>query len=127
METEMKKVLWVFALVIAFTIWTPTHAQTGTTGTWRVEGTGPSFPWEVVLRMDGATRVIGAVSTCAGLGASEISRGLVDGNTITFQCTSGDLQRTISFTGRISGDEIVFTWQKEVREGGPPNAAEAMF
>jgi alcohol dehydrogenase (cytochrome c) len=51
----------------------------------------------------------------------------VDGNTITFQCKSGDLQRTISFTGTITRDEIVFTWQKEVREGGRSNPDEAMF
>jgi alcohol dehydrogenase (cytochrome c) len=59
--------------------------------------------------------------------AVPISRGLIDGSTITFECTSGDLQRSISFTGRISGDQLALTWAKRVREGGPPNAYEPVF
>lgn len=107
------------------------HAQTptkGIAGTWLVDGVGPSFPWKLVLRMDGPTRLVGAVSSCASVSdASPISRGLVEGHTITFECTSGDLQRTISFTGRVSGDQLALTWAKRIREGGAPNANDPMF
>src|SRR5712692_2104991 len=116
----MRNVSYVFVFAILFAACGLTFAQTGPTGTWRVEGVGTSFPWEVVLRVDGP-RLIGAVSSCASINV-EISEGTIDGNTITFKCTSGDGQRTITFTGRIGGDEIAFTWEKQVQEGGDPDA-----
>jgi hypothetical protein len=41
---------------------------------------------------------------------------------------AGDLQRTLAFTGTINGDEIVFTWNKQVQEGGNPGRVnDALF
>jgi hypothetical protein len=50
----MKRVLFVAALLVA--TGTKGYAQTGVTGTWRVEGVGIPFPWEVVLRADALSR-----------------------------------------------------------------------
>ena len=62
----MKSVLYALAI---FGIGATAFAQTGPAGTWRVEGVGPSFPWEAVLRVDGP-ELIGAVRSCASVFAS---------------------------------------------------------
>jgi alcohol dehydrogenase (cytochrome c) len=117
----------VFAFAILLATCAPSFAQTGPTGTWRVEGAGPQFPWEAVLRADGSN-LIGAVSSCASVTrAFEIFEGRIDGNTITFKCKSGDGQRTITLTGRINGDEIAFTWELQVQDGGNRAATDGMF
>lgn len=114
--------LWVQSPTIAVTF-----VQTGAAGSWRVDGTAPGTSWTAVLRVDGP-RLIGAVSTCSSnQGAFEISEGRVDGNTITFKCTSGDGQRTLTLTGEVASDEIAFTWEKQVREGGNPRDEDVLF
>jgi alcohol dehydrogenase (cytochrome c) len=118
-----------YALAILFAASALTYAQTGPAGTWQVEGVGAPFPWEVVLRADGSSRLIGAVSSCSSVTrAFEIFEGKIDGNTIAFKCKSGDGQRTLTLTGRINGDEIAFTWALQVLAGGNPgNPADGMF
>lgn len=106
------------ALAILLAVCAPSWAQTGITGTWQVEGVGPGFPWEVVLRVDG-TRLAGAVSSCAS-NRVEIHDGRVNGNTITFKCDSLDGDHTLMFTGRVNGDQIAFSHQIEVRDGDDP-------
>lgn len=91
--------------------------QTGPTGTWRVDGDGPPFPWEVALRTDGP-RLIGVVKTCTSNGPRDISDGAVDGDTISFKCVSGDGRRTISFKGEIIAESITFTWAMQVSTTG---------
>ena len=41
-------------LAIAWMLQAAMTAQTAVGGTWRVEGDGPPFPWEIVLRTDGS-------------------------------------------------------------------------
>lgn len=65
----------------------PTSAQIGPTGTWRVEGNGPPFPWEVVLRADGA-KITGMVSNCTSRPVA-IDHGHLDGSTIGFRLYLG--------------------------------------
>ena len=79
-------------------------AQAGITGRWQAQSNPPGTTWTAVLREDGP-RVVGALSSCG----PEISDGTVNGNTLTFKCTIGP--RTTTFTGTISGDEIVFAWE----------------
>ena len=105
-----------YVLAILFATCAPTHAQTGVTGTWQVEGVGAPFPWQVVLRTD-ASRLTGMVSSCPRIG-SEISEGHVDGNTITFTCRREDTFGTIAFTGKITGNEIAFTWKLQPGDAG---------
>ena len=122
----MKKASFVFALVILFITWAPTQAQTGASGTWRVDGLGQPFPWEVVLRADGP-RLSGAVNSCySNPKTNEIFNGKIDENTITFQCLSDDGDRMISFTGKLDSDEIVFSWALKT-EGSRDPRVDGMF
>lgn len=101
----------------------PIYAQTGPTGTWRVE-TGDQSGWEVFLRADGP-QLAGLVNYCASElpGLADIYDTNVAGATVTFKCDSPDGDRTIALTGRITGDEITFTWQRRVWSGGLDNPA----
>ena len=106
-----------FALAILFLASASTSAQSGATGTWRIEGTGTTLPWTVVLRSDG-TRLGGTVSSCDSVQLTiEIFEGAIDGNTIGFKCQSGDGKRIVSLRGTVQGDEIRFTWDVQVIEG----------
>src|SRR5580765_6475205 len=96
----------IHILAVMFLARTPMLAQTGPTGTWIVEGVGREFPWEAVLRADGPNRLLGAVNSCSSSRrAIEIFEGNFEGNTISFKCLSVDRQRTVTLTGKISGDE----------------------
>jgi hypothetical protein len=121
----MKKISYV--LVVLFATCAATSAQTGPTGTWRVEGEGAAFPWEVVLRVDGP-RLTGMVNKCAPR-RREIFDGGIDGKTLTFKCMRADGLTTITFTGTINGDEIAFAWKLELPEGSAhgPVAGKLMF
>jgi dienelactone hydrolase len=99
-------------------------AQTAATGTWQLDAPQGSPSFSMFLRTDGAT-LSGLVSRCA-TGQSqraEIHDGRVTGETVTFKCTSPDGDRTVSFTGRVAGDEIAISWERSVRPGGLDNTA----
>ena len=118
----------VYILAVMFLARTPILAQTGPTGTWIVEGAGQEFPWEAVLRADGPNRLLGAVSSCASVRRPiEIFDGNIQGNTISFKCKSVNRQRTVILTGKIRGDEIDFTWELRVAEGGSRGSADGPF
>ena len=113
-----------YTLAILLAGCAPTYAQAGPTGTWRVESTPP---WEVVLRADGS-RLTGAVNSCSSVQRYfEIFDGKVAENAITFKCTSGDRQRTITFVGRMTGDEIAFTWNLQNQNPDPQPLSDAVF
>lgn len=106
-------------LAILFATCSTTYAQSGPTGTWGVDGVGPSLPWTVILRAEGSI-LAGTVSSCASVrGSFEIEEGKLEGNTLTFKCRSGDKRRLISFVGIIGGDKIAFTWELNVLSGDP--------
>lgn len=125
-ETEtLKTESSAFALAILFATCAPSYAQTGLTGRWQAESTPPGTTWTAVLRVDGPN-VIGAVSSCSFNQGREISEGTIDGNTITFKCFIG--ARRITFTGRLSGDEIAFAWEMQIPEGDfPVPATDQVF
>jgi hypothetical protein len=52
----------------------------------------------------------------------EIYDGTIIGDTISFKCDSPDRheQRTVTFTGKVDGDKIVFTRSVKVFQGGHP-------
>jgi hypothetical protein len=103
----------------------PSYAQSGVRGTWQAVGLGPQ-PWTVVLRAEEG-KLTGSVSSCASISV-DIFDGTIAGNTITFKCQSLDGDRIISFRGVVNGDEIAFTWAKQVRDGSiavPPEGSEA--
>ncbi|MGB0037138.1 MAG: tetratricopeptide repeat protein [Candidatus Acidiferrales bacterium] len=95
------------------------------TGTWKVEAV-PFAPWTFELKADG-TKLTGAVSQGSSSavrgrrtslpGPVDIYDGTIDGFAISFKCKipeRGD--RTITFTGKITGDEISFARQVQGSE-----------
>lgn len=119
----MKSLACAFAIL--FLLVHSASAQTGVTGTWRVnEGIGQLRQFTMFLRVDGST-LTGAVSACASP-AVLISDGTVDGNNISFKCKSLGIDRTITFRGTIKGDEMVFTLVVQGDLRVPP-AAEGLF
>jgi len=103
------------------------HAQTNLTGIWRVEGSGTSFPWTLILHMDG-NELTGTVRTCSSQElASDIRDSVINGSTIQFKCTSNDGNRTITLNGTVKGDTIDFGWQKETKPGASPFPRDGMF
>jgi pimeloyl-ACP methyl ester carboxylesterase len=102
-------------LMILLALCEPAGAQTGITGTWRAEGIGAGS-WTLALAADGS-RLTGRVSSCTSLPV-EIYEGRIDGSTISFKCQSADGDRVVTLTGKITGDEMVVTWRKQVRDGG---------
>jgi YVTN family beta-propeller protein len=124
----MKRLYSFIALLLVTCVMTFSQTRPNSaSGTWRVESTPPGMTWKAVLRADGA-KLNGAVSSCSSAdGAFEIFDGKVDGNTITFNCRSGDGQRMLALTGKISGDEISFGWNLQVQPGGNPRSADLIF
>jgi alcohol dehydrogenase (cytochrome c) len=70
----------------------------------------------VVLEARGSS-LTGAVTNCPRAGAVEIFDGMIDGDTLGFSCRSEDGRSTITFTGKLNGDQIVFSW--DLREPVP--------
>jgi hypothetical protein len=90
-----------------------------------VDGEGGSLPWAVRLSVDG-NRVLGTVSQCANSRASIYDAG-IDGRAITFKCQNENRGRTITFTGELDGDRIVFTWRIQIAESAAPVAGGNMM
>jgi hypothetical protein len=123
----MQRFLICVALVCTAGLWA--RAQNSANGTWQMERTGSTPSFSLFLRVDGRT-VTGLVSRCASAQSrpTDIRDGRFDGNTLTFTCTSGDHDRTVSFTGTLMQDTITFMWERHVRPGGLDNGAvDPMF
>jgi hypothetical protein len=113
-----------YVLSFLFAACAPAYAQSGFTGTWQAESTPPGTTWTAVLRVDG-TRLTGVVSSCSSNSAEiKIYEGRIDASTIMFKCDSLNGVRTMTFTGRVNGGEIAFSWVKLVRNGGTPSARD---
>jgi hypothetical protein len=71
----------------------------------------------VDLKADG-TKLTGTIK--AQTQTLEIFDGRIDGNTMTFKVKTPDGDRTITFTGTVTGNEIDCTRDVEVVAGGRP-------
>ena len=87
----------------------PAFAQVTAAGTWRVEGVGAPFPWELVLRTTGS-QVTGVVSACPRA-PSEISEVRQVGNELSFKCTRDDRSGTIAFSAKRAGEQMTIDWR----------------
>lgn len=99
----------VLLLTILFAACAPIYAQSGIDGTWRAEGRSAIF----IFTVDGS-RVTGMA------GSDRIYDGQLDGNAITIKWKSADGDRINTATGRVNADEIVFSREVQVRDGGNP-------
>ena len=116
----MKIVLGILALLCVTSV--PASAQTGIAGAWRAEGPGESS-WTLVLRAVGS-RLTGRVSSCTSLPV-QIYDGKVEGSTFTFKCQSPGGERVVTVKGSVTGDDMLLTWAKRVRDGGTAQPASA--
>ena len=91
--------------------------QSGPTGAWLAKAASSDAQWIAVLRVSGR-HLVGAVSSCSTARPVEILGGRVEGATLSFTCASPEGDRTLTFTGRLVGDAIEFTWDKQVRSDG---------
>jgi hypothetical protein len=98
-------------------------------GTWKAEDVSYP-PWTVTLAVD-ERKVTGTVSQGSTnlmrgrrtdlTGPVEIYDGFIERDIISFKCNSPDGgDRTILFTGKLDGDEILFTREVKLRPGGNP-------
>ena len=98
-------------------------------GTWK-SGDVAYAPWTITLAVDEG-KVTGTVSQGSTdfirqrhtdlTGPVEIYDGFVERDTVSFKCNSPDGgDRTMLFTGKIDGNEIVFTREVKLRPGGNP-------
>jgi len=98
-------------------------------GTWKAEDVAYP-PWTITLAVDDG-KVTGTVSQGSTdfmrqrhtdvTGPVAIYDGFVERDTVSFKCNSLDGgDRTILFTGKIDGNEIVFTREVKLRPGGNP-------
>jgi hypothetical protein len=92
----------------------------GIAGTWEVEDT----PFSIVLAVkDGA--VTGQV--LQGPNKFPITDAVVQGETVTFKAMSPDGARTMTFTGKLDGNVMLFTREVQLmREGAPGGGAGLM-
>jgi hypothetical protein len=108
--------------------WHPARANPAS-GTWKAEDV--SFPpWTVTLAVDEgkATGTVsqGSTNLMRGrhtdlTGPVAIYDGFLERDIISFKCNSPDGgDRTILFTGKVDGNEIVFTREVKLRPGGNP-------
>jgi alcohol dehydrogenase (cytochrome c) len=117
----------LFVVVVAFLDRAVTRAQENATGVWHAGSTPSGTTWTAVLKVEGA-RVLGGVSSCASNRSEiEIYDGEIRGDNITFRCDSLDGSRTMTFTGKLAGDQIAFEWTKQVHTGKPDGADASLF
>ena len=110
----MRNVSWAAAILMGCSA--PSCVRAGPAGTWRADG----LPWTVELVLDGM-KLTGTVDQDAdGVDPAPIFDGRRDGQTVTFKARSADGDRTITFTGTVTGDEIGFRRVVQIREGGAP-------
>ena len=102
-------------------------AESGVTGVWEAYDVGFP-PWTLTLKADGV-KLSGTVQQGAhdARGYSTtltmpvaIYDGEINGNSITFKCQDPGHDRTITFTGIVNGDEIIFTRTVVIRPRGDP-------
>ena len=115
----MKNVALTIVVLLAAS--SSSFVQSGAAGRWRADG----FPWIIELAVEG-TRLTGTVDQDGdGVDPAVIVDGEINGTTVRFRADSGDGNRTITFTGALSGDEITFTRAVQVRAG--PTGGRGMF
>ena len=90
------------------------NTATAFAGTWATDFQGQA---SVDLTANG-TKLTGTIKGTAA--TAQIFDGRIDGNTMTFKVKSPDGDRTITFTGTVTGNEIDFTRDVEVVAGGGP-------
>jgi hypothetical protein len=95
---------------------TPTPANSPA-GKWQVTMV-PNAPWVFEFTVDG-TNLLGTIrQSGAANDPVTITDGKISGTTLSFKVKSPDGVRTITFTGRVNGNEISFVRQIAIPAAG---------
>jgi hypothetical protein len=107
----------------AFVITTAGPTSTPFAGRW--QAAFPASPDGTVQLSVNGTSVTGTIALAAPAqsGSLQIYDGRIDGNAITFRVKSPTGGRTITFTGTLKGNDIVFTREVDVPPDGQPGGA----
>jgi dienelactone hydrolase len=108
---------------LAFVITTAGPTSTPFAGRW--QAAFPASPDGTVQLSANGTSVTGTIALAAPAqsGSLQIYDGRIDGNAITFRVKSPTGGRTITFTGTMKGNDIVFTREVDVPPDGLPGGA----
>jgi imidazolonepropionase-like amidohydrolase len=87
-------------------------------GSW--EAGLPNLPQALALEVEVRTTRLTGKLRAGGAKTSQTFEGTVKGNRLTFSLMSPDGDRTVTLTGDLAGDEILFTREVAVRPGGAP-------
>ena len=96
-------------------------ARSAALGKWKVDYPTEPRSFTVALTLSGG-QLTGSVVVGAGADAQNvaISEGRLNGNTIVFKVNSPGGNRTLTFTGTISGDRMTVTREVTIGPGGTP-------
>lgn len=115
---------WRFYLLIICLSAPGLYAQDTITGHWQTTTTLEAGPYTVDLRLNGTT-VTGTVRQSAGPqpGPVQIFEGKADGRKVQFKAKSPDGDRTVTFSGEVSGNVLMLTRTVHVRFWGEKGGA----
>jgi dienelactone hydrolase len=99
-------------------------AQTQFAGVWKTDAVGGQGV-SVDLNTEG-TKVMGAI-TLRGQSPAEIHEAKIDEDTLIFKARSPDGSRTVTFSGKLSGDQITFTHEVEAAPGAASSGRLGIF
>ena len=120
----MKRIPFVLATLATLTLLaaTPGFAQVAFNGKWKTEApsANPQVMDQITMTFKVAdSKVTGSIARTQPPGQTPVPvEGAVTQDTITFTVKSPDGARTIAFTGKLKGDEIVFSREAKGSGGG---------
>jgi hypothetical protein len=121
----MKTLKAVLVLMSLLAVPGAAWAQAGVTGSWITT----AFPsavvgsWHIVITLQANGATLTGSITRAGSAPFDIEDGKVEGATITFKASTPDGGRIITYTGRVTGDQIAFTRTVQVRDAASNGGA----
>jgi hypothetical protein len=118
-----KKLLFVVAILCALTL-AVMAADVSGKWTWEQQGRNGNQTQTLILKADGS-KLTGSLD--GGRGATDISDGAVNGNTVTFSVSRnmGGNAVTTKYTGTLDGDSLKLEWMQPGRGGAEPTKREA--
>lgn len=109
------------AFIFLFVIPAASRAQTQLTGVWQneIQSGDLYFLWTLDIEQE-ADKLNGTIFSSGVPAEGSIYDGEINGKSIMFKFDSPDGRRTITYKGEVNGNEIEFTREVLIHEGGNP-------